>query len=317
MKLAVLILAHKNVHQVTRLIESLRASDVDIFLHADKKWELNEQEIALLRQQCYMIETRISCALDSAELVDAELELLRTATQHGNYQYFCLISGQDYPLYSIQEILRKLERCYPEPILDVTPYAQGNWVWMKFNASSWYKSKNSALNQRYMGKKSTVKKLKKLGYLLWDICVIQRFNTLARKLKRMGMGIYGGSAWWILPDTIVKKILAMQQENTEFCNLLRDAFTPEETFFQTMVMNSDFAEKISVNSHRESKRHCATFIDFGGNERPVVAHPYVFTMQDLPSLCQARNEGYLFARKFDENIDGEILNYLCSQNGKI
>lgn len=42
MKFAVLILAHKNLNQVDRLISSLEHPDFDFFIHFDSKMSLTE-----------------------------------------------------------------------------------------------------------------------------------------------------------------------------------------------------------------------------------------------------------------------------------
>lgn len=45
MKLSVLLLAHKNLNQVKRLLKKLYHKDVDIFVHLDKNFKLSDKEI--------------------------------------------------------------------------------------------------------------------------------------------------------------------------------------------------------------------------------------------------------------------------------
>lgn len=311
MKIAMLVLAHKNFDQTLRLVQRLQDSQIDIYIHLDKKWKLSEQETTLLKQYTKVLEERISCGLDSATLVEAELNLLKQASK-GKYQYYCLISGQDYPICTNTEIIEKLSEIYPKSLIDVTPYARRNWVWFKFNASVWYKKKNTAINKRWNNR--LIKKAIKILYLIWDIVIIQKGNTLYKKLINKGITPYGGSEWWILSDLAVQELLDLITKEKDICTLIKQGFTPDEIFFQTLFMRTKYATDIVVNKPMECERRCGTYIDFGGKERTKSAHPYVLTIQDRNKLLSAKKKGYLFARKFDINEDSEILDYLDHMN---
>lgn len=309
MKVAMLILAHKNVEQVLRLINRLKDTNIDFYLHADLKWDISVKEMELLKRECTIVQKRVSCSLDGSSLIEAELNLLQEAYETGEYQYYCLISGQDYPICSNKEILKNLEKKYPSPIIDITPYKFANWVWFKFNASQWFKDKNTELNKNNSNI-NILKKIKKIVFLIWDIVFIQKGNTLFKKLKKKNVFPYGGSEWWILPDEVVREILIKQEKDKEICNLIKKGFTPDEIFFQTLIMTTEEAKNIHINAPYDSERNCATYIDFGGNGKPIVAHPYILGIENIKQLKEAKKKGYLFARKFDIDVDREILDYL-------
>ena len=314
MKIAILILAHKNIIQLLRLAQRLQGKDIDLYIHLDKKWNVSTENILALKRYAEIIDERISCGLDSDSLVDAELKLLKCASKK-QYHYYCLISGQDYPICSNEEIVNKLIKNYPKSIIDVTPYAKGNWVWLKFNASSWYKDKNTILNKKINNR--IIKKVIKSFCLIWDIVVIQRGNTLYKKLQNMNTMPYGGSEWWILSDLAVQEIFTLIEHEKEICTLIKQGFTPEEIFFQTLFMKTKFASEITVNDPMENERRCATYIDFGGGGRIKSAHPYVLTMGDAKKIIQAKEKGYMFARKFDLNEDEKIFDFLDKYMGEI
>ena len=48
MKLACLILAHKNIEQLMHLCSVLLNNNIYIFVHIDKKWNISEDEIKAL-----------------------------------------------------------------------------------------------------------------------------------------------------------------------------------------------------------------------------------------------------------------------------
>lgn len=305
MKIAILILAHKNFKQLIKLIDRLQHPCIDIYIHLDLKWKLNREEIIQLRKKSFLIDDRISCSLDDSSLVEVEEMLLREAYRN-KYDYYCLISAQDYPIVSTDFLVQNLQKNYPNSYIDITPSSFGNWVWFKYTASQWFKQKNNMLNI----KKNKLTKLNKLIYLFYDILCVQNCRTLNRKLKKMNIKTYGGSQWWILSDKEVEKILQYINNNPSTCSEIKKSFTPDETFFQTVLMQTEAARNVKVNKVNATDRNCATYIDFGGYDKPVVAHPYVLTINDVDKIQIARKNNYLFARKFDETIDNDIFEWI-------
>ena len=103
-KLAILILAHRNLEQLKRLIISLNHKDIDIFIHLDKKWELSPRQIEELERtnsnRVIVCDNRISGKLFDWSLVQAEMELIRKAKQiegekEKYYQYILVISDSE------------------------------------------------------------------------------------------------------------------------------------------------------------------------------------------------------------------------------
>jgi hypothetical protein len=69
---------------------------------------------------------------------------------------------------------------------------------------------------------------------------------------------------------------------------------PDELFFQTIIMNSQLRDTVENDDLR--------YLDWSREPAPAV-----FTAADLPSLLESRQ---LFARKFDETVDFEVLDAL-------
>lgn len=60
---------------------------------------------------------RYSVGLYQFSMVEAEKELIRTAAEHGDYQYFVLLSGQCYPIKSLDYICNFLEKAIRSRLL--------------------------------------------------------------------------------------------------------------------------------------------------------------------------------------------------------
>ncbi len=308
MRHAILIIAHKNLDQLIRLLSVLRDEDFDIYLHLDKKWKLSDENIRILKnlsEHITVLERRISGYLDTWSLCEITLELAREALKnYRNYSYFLLMSGQDYPIKPISYIKAKLKEFYPKPLIDITPMTKDNWIysgfrWIRFHP--YYR-----LVEKITDKQITRK------MMLLPIYGIQFLVTIIlgspyRRLKRENCQLFGGSAWWILPVEIINMCLEEYEKNTPIIRAFKMKNTPEETFFQTMTMRSNLKEQADVNEPYEILQNCMTYAYFFDDEHKPTGHPYILTENNFEML-QSRKE--FFARKFDMSIDANILDML-------
>lgn len=111
MKIAILIQCHKNPKQINLLLERLNHPDIDCYLHIDKKADFTDKIIH--RENVFVLpdEQRVSVEWAQISQVTATLNLLNTAVAgiRGSYDYYWLISGQDWPLRSADKIVKFLK----------------------------------------------------------------------------------------------------------------------------------------------------------------------------------------------------------------
>lgn len=111
MKIAILIQCHKNPKQINLLLERLNHPDIDCYLHIDKKADFTDKIIH--RENVFVLpdEQRVSVEWAQISQVTATLNLLNTAVAgiRGGYDYYWLISGQDWPLRSADKIVKFFE----------------------------------------------------------------------------------------------------------------------------------------------------------------------------------------------------------------
>ncbi|QIL38190.1 beta-1,6-N-acetylglucosaminyltransferase [Pedobacter sp. HDW13] len=122
---------------------------------------------------------------------------------------------------------------------------------------------------------------------------ISRFPNFYRIDKHVK--IYGGSQWWSLPFKIVSYILDFIENNSFFLQYFKTVTIPDESFFQTLLLNCDDA---FISCNLQSKH--LWYIKWA----PPYAHPSILRTDDLPGLMDS---DCLFARKFDFEIDKQIL----------
>lgn len=290
MKIAYIIQIYKNPQQVKRLIETLRDTNASFYLHVDRKVDLRPFQDILnegKNNDIFFVHDRVKVYMSGFNMVQAILNSMREIRETNakdDLDYVILLSGQDYPLKANNEIFGFLERNYGKEIISYTEMP--NQIWFQ---GGMYRIEEYHLNDLPM------------GYLL---------NKLAHAIlpKRRfldGVTPYGGSMWWCLTYECVKYVLDFVQNNKKFVRFFKYTHIPSEMFFQTIIMNSLFANntvgKISGADLSDDLRYLRWSSEFNG------AHPEILRKEDLDVLVQSDR---LFARKFDIDVDSMILDLI-------
>lgn len=105
--------------------------------------------------------------------------------------------------------------------------------------------------------------------------------------------LYWGSGWFTVTRAFCA-LAAHSAKSRQIARYVRFVRSSDEMFFQTLLMNSDLRDTLVSDNHRK-------IVWAGG------AHPRTFTLDDADELLTSKAH---FARKFDETIDGRILNLI-------
>ncbi len=318
--IAYMIMCHKNAQQVLRLAKKLISSKSDVIIHADST--LSDDEYNVLSEASasmdgiYLTERRLHGVLDSRSLVDIAMEMVISIykvqeTENKHYKYFALLSGQDYPIKPLNHINSKLDSSYPKPFIDCTPYDSTNWIYHKFKGNNFVHNFKRKINELFPHRRNIIRKFLVLLYLILSKVVeILPINDY-HKLMRLDIELYGGSAWWILPDIVINFIRYEYESQSDLMKLLLNSNTPEETFFQIMTMRSPVKNLVEINPKDMVLQNCKTWAYFSDDGKPFKGHPYIFTENEFDKLATS---DCWFARKFDMNVDEKIFDMLDNIN---
>lgn len=312
MKNLFMIMCHKNPKQVIRLAERLISAESDVVLHADSNMPKDEYSVlknyALGKSNVYLTDERIHGVLDDRSLVDIVFLMIKCVKSKGlSYGYYCLLSGQDYPVKSVDYINRELKASYPTPYIDCTPYDRNNWVYHKFSGNKSYYLLNKKIERKFPKNGTLPRRILKSFALLYKKASILAHRTHYHQLTKNGVELFGGSAWWILSDVIIDYIYGEYSGSAPVVASLLETSTPEETFFQIMAMRSPLKDKIQLNPKDMVLQNCKTYAYFFDDNKPFVGHPYIFTDAEFDKL---KNTDFWFARKFDITVNEKILDLL-------
>jgi hypothetical protein len=293
MNITYLILAHRYPDQLYRLVDRLDAENVIFLIHIDKK-VADENYSAItarldIRPNVHFIK-RFVCHWAGYGIVQASFQGLKELKERQiPYDYVCLMSGQDYPIKKNEYITSFFEKHEGKSFVNFHRFPQPHWVyenggydrirnWYLVTASGQYGFPNKTFtNNRYLNRaiRST------FGKILPE----RRFPA--------GFEPYGGAQFWALHRNHVEYVIKTIEENPAFFRFFKHVRVPDEIMFQTLMGNYEHSEKEVVNDtlhFLEWYRSGATLI-----------------MDDRENLL---NSHYLFARKFDDNVDREITRWI-------
>ena len=119
---------------------------------------------------------------------------------------------------------------------------------------------------------------------------------------------FGGSSWWALSRAACEHILEFVDRNPAIVRFFHNTFCPDESFFQTILNNSELRARIARN---------LTFADWSaGGANPVfLSEKHLELFKTGPFMASDAVYGsgeYLFARKFPDDA-AELVEKLKRQ----
>ena len=110
MKIAYIILCHKNAKQINMMIDALNDKENTFFIHLDKK--SNIENLIKMGSNIHILpeDKRIDIKWGNISMIKATKNLLQAVfNSKEKYDYVWLLSGQDFPLKKQSEIKKYLE----------------------------------------------------------------------------------------------------------------------------------------------------------------------------------------------------------------
>lgn len=280
MKHAYLILAHKDDTTFRTLIKMLDYKENDIFIHMDLKnkgYKPDVIEKMIKYSNIYHIK-RKKVSWGGYSFVDAEIRLLEAATNNGEYEYYHLISGEDLPIKT---------QAYIHNFF----HSNSGHEFIRFERENFqyeYRIKYYYWLQNLLGRNENKigSILRKISINLQKICKINRNKDI--KFQK-------GTNWFSITDGFARYVV---QKKEWIKKVFKYTYIGDEIFMQTIIISSKFKNNLYWKKFDNNTQAIMRLIDWNrGN-------PYVFTIDDYEEI---KNSNMLFARKFQANVDEEII----------
>jgi hypothetical protein len=294
-KHAYMIIAHNEFEILRKLVTLLDDERNDIYLHIDlkeKSFDFEKFESIPAKSNIYFV-PRIKVNWGGYSLIQCELNLLRQAVE-GNYTYYHLISGVDLPLKTQDEIH---EYFYHHEGTEFIHFATDDIDSVLFRVNRYHLDEYKGISSN-----RTVKRMVGLA----DKCfsIVQQILKVDR-LKEVDFSLKFGANWFSITHDCAEFVLENERWIDKYFSRAKCA---DELYLQTLIYNSEFRSKLSEDPPHASYMTCLRNVDWKRGT------PYLWRIGDFEDLISS---GYLFARKFNMDVDQEIVNKICSYiNGK-
>lgn len=323
-KIALLFLVHKYPEQLSRLLCRMDDKRFDFFIHIDAKSDINKFkgiDNRIKYSNIIWVKNRIKTYFNDFSLVQATVNTIKEAVDN-DYQYYILLTGQDYPIKNNDYIYNTLSTNYPISYIDMygveEAFSNGvNWV-----EHIGYNYFSQAVRKHILDMVGAKFYFSKYGYIVKIIPkIFDNIMTMCgyspRKRIRQTEYVYSaGSHFWILPDISVKYIVKKYKDDPKINNIFKHIAAPEESYFQTilssmpnLILPYGMYDQF-FSTKKEMDNPALRLIKWYENGKHTSGHPAIWKIEDIPVIDASEA---LFARKFDINIDFDILNYLDSK----
>jgi hypothetical protein len=280
MRIACIIMAHKEPQQIERYVKKFSDFPFDFFIHLDKKIDQRPFNYLTSIPRVQFIKQRTEVRWASSSFIKAEIQSFKEILASGiKYDYISVMSGQDYPIKPVSDIFHLLEVnngknfiCFEE---------DGEWWKHAISRISKYHFTDFGFKGRY-----------RIQFFINALLPARKF-PLPYKL-------YGGprAMCMTLTTDCVSYLVEAIESDKKLRRFIHFTWGPDEFVFPTLIMNSRFKESV-VNDN-------FYYIDWSAGG----ANPKILGADDYGELVATRQ---FFARKFDIRKDAGILDLLDQQ----
>ena len=306
-----IILAHHFPAQLKKLVDRLNDENVYFYIHIDITSDIQSFKELISYTNVLFLEKRENAIWGNFTIVQATLNGMNEVLKYGRGGFTILLSGQDYPLVSNQVIKRFFSTHLTYNFIDIKPIQEAWPDEYKVKIQTYYlnltQKRGNALFIHYFLEIPLISFLKTIFHLMKhgirqkNLRLCLQVLKLFKKRKSPTPDHYGGSQWWAFNHETLKMILNYVDENPFFLNFHRYTYIPDEIFFHTII-------KILADKNSEIKiLPSLTYVNW---KKLDYDFPAVFGTNDLDELTKAKENGKLFARKFEAHIDAGILDLL-------
>ncbi|MBK8442866.1 MAG: glycosyl transferase [Sphingobacteriales bacterium] len=266
--IAYFILVHRFPEQFKRLFKALYHPENHYLIHLDKKASIDIyddiKDFLTDFPSTYILESE-NVVWGGYSMVQAELNgmsyLLKLNVE---WDFFINLSGQDYPLKS-QKVIREY----------LTQNKGNNFL---------------KIADQLLVRPETMNRIEN-----HFTETIDGFSDITYKRAYLKDVVpYIGGQWMILTRQCCE-FICNSGEAKKFEDYYKNTLIADESFFQTVLMNTSF-DGVLINDDKRA----IIWVPDGD----IKLRPKTFTEDDVKFLLEGNN---LFARKFDDNIDSNII----------
>ncbi|MDV2996431.1 MAG: hypothetical protein N4J56_006085 [Chroococcidiopsis sp. SAG 2025] len=300
MKICYFIQSHKNPEQICRLIRAIKQGNPNSQVLVNHNFGISNLDLRDVGNYSgiELLQRSKSIKRANSSILETYLEAIRLLGDRGfDFDWLICLSGQDYPTQPISKIEQFLSKTeydgfirYYDPLAEKSAWNEKS-IQRFFHQYVQLPDSTAWLLRKYSGKIEHYTPL----IVKW------RYSMVGLKTKTpfdRNFKCYRGWYWNTLSRNCIKFLINYLSEHPNILRYYKRTIGPEESLIQTVLVNSQ-----QFNLCNDDKRYYDYPLELGGYAR-------LLTVTDYPSVT---NGNFHFARKFDAEIDSEILDLLDTQ----
>ncbi|AVL02768.1 beta-1,6-N-acetylglucosaminyltransferase [Pediococcus pentosaceus] len=285
---AFLVMTKDINEELLNLIRALDSPKHVIFVHVDKKTGDFDKE-SVIKNSIYsdiVFVPRIDVTWGGFSLVRAELSLMKVANSYGTFGHFHLLSGEDFPVKSNNQLDTFFEEHPNNNFLEISQRIPNqNKDRFKLRYEQYH-----LLQDKFIGRKHNVFK-----YIDFASCYLQRYLGVNRTRH---INIQSGANWFSLNQDLLSYIIDNEKWITKH---FKNTYCPDESFIQTLIAETSFMKTL----YKEGKENLR-FVDFYWKAKHNLTPRYL----KLDDISLLDDKSYFFARKFNIEVSDVFLKKL-------
>ncbi len=272
MRVAHLIITYTSPFQTERMIQRMQHPEFDFYIHVDAKFPLESHYNLKKYPNVYFIQNRVDVQWAAYSTIQAEFNGLQEILDSARtYDFISLMSGQDYPIKTTEQMQSFFEERKGKLLLKYRAFS-GEWEEGMKRVNKYHMT-----DFRFKGQ-----------FLLEKL--INFF--VKRNDQPKDMKFYGSSMFWAISPEAAEYVLKTVDRDPKMRRFFKYSWAPDEFLFQTILLNSSFASMV-INENCHYYKH-----------PPQTPSPKTFDSSDFDDIIASDR---LYARKFDMTKAPELL----------
>lgn len=289
-------MAYDNFGQLQKLIRALDDERNAIFIHIDKKSKSFNNQIKNIlihtpKYSIVRIYNDIKVYWSHYSQIECEIFLIKKALQYGSFEYYHLLSGQDFPIKSQNYIHDFFDKNLGKEFIDY----QENFYNQNRDLIE-NRIKYFHLFRKYCRYWNNVH-INRFFRMLDILFIIPQKLFKINRIEKNKLDICFGANWFSITENFAKYLASKEiyiNRNFKYTNCA------DEIFIQSILKKSPYFKNL----------YKKTTYDFYGNMRLVDfkrGNPYTWVNSDLSEIIASK---YLFIRKVDDRVDNVLIENL-------
>ncbi|MBR4367313.1 MAG: conjugal transfer protein [Bacteroidaceae bacterium] len=295
MNIAYLISAHTDPAHLLKLVEALHVT-AEYFIHVDAKSDIKPfRDLMKGKRNVHFVSSRVEMVGGDMSEVEAQMILLESALRNRRqFDYFFMLSGMDYPLWSNERISQFLRQHKGKEFIygiDLdTPE-------VKMEHKELYRIARPMPNVPFVGRDS----LSKVRSLLKRAIAATGYRKpLNFAVGKKTYHLFKGSAWFCISQNLAEYVVGQYKEVPEIKEYFSNQFGPVTTLIHTIVFNSEHADRCMLKIGNYTTLSDITPLHYIDRDTGMK----VMNESDYPLMMES---GKMFVRKVRTGESGTLV----------